>query len=414
MGKLIKRLRHEKWRLKSELRNCIYYLYARKRKNASEINGSDIKVCFILQRTEIFTSVQSIFEAMCADHRFSVSVLVLPRYNHAKKEVNIDTIQKNLEFCQSLNSKAVIINPYDAEQKSFQGISHYDFDYIFLGLPYINEYPEEYRFKTLPKSCRLCYVPYGSSYADGREMLRVSLTNDLLMNVDYLFADCDKVYRYCNSKLKLCKNADSKKIVYNIGFPRYDLVEREKKHDGVKTFLWLPRWTTSTDNNEKSTFFENKDVLIKYFQDHPELLLIIRPHPLMFAHYIDTGVMTKVEVADYKQLINDAPNITLDESASYLESFRKADCLIADYSSVVIEYFITGQPIIYLNGTDTVEKEVAEAFYVSESPDQTISYMNKLVSGMDEKADLRKCALSGNSYHGGVNKRVINTLLSED
>lgn len=244
-------------------------------------------------------------------------------------------------------------------------------------------------------------------------MLRVSLTNDLLTNVDYLFADCDKVYQYCNSKLKLCKNADSKKIVYNIGFPRYDLVEREKKHDGVKTFLWLPRWTTSTDNNEKSTFFENKDVLIKYFQDHPELLLIIRPHPLMFAHYIDTGVMTKAEVADYKQLINDAPNITLDESASYLDSFRKADCLIADYSSVVIEYFITGQPIIYLNGTDTVEKEVAEAFYVSESPDQTISYMNKLVSGMDEKADLRKCALSGNSYHGGVNKRVINTLLSE-
>ena len=123
MGELIKRLRHEKWRLKSELRNCIYYLYARKKKNASEINGSDIKVCFILQRTEIFTSVQSIFEAMCADNRFSVSVLVLPRYNHAKKEVNIDTIQKNLEFCQSLNSKAVIINPYDAEQKSFQGIS---------------------------------------------------------------------------------------------------------------------------------------------------------------------------------------------------------------------------------------------------------------------------------------------------
>lgn len=312
MGELIKRLRHEKWKLKSELRNCVYYLYERKKKNASEINESDVKVCFILQRTEIFTSVQSIFEEMCSDNRFSVSILVLPRYDHAKKEVDISTIKRNLEFCQSLNSKAVIINPYNAERRSFQSISDYGFDYIFLGLPYINEYPEEFRFKNLPKSCRLCYVPYGSSYADGREMLRVSLTNDLLMNIDYLFADCDKVYQYCNSKLKLCKNADSKKIVYNIGFPRYDLVEREKKHDGVKTFLWLPRWTTSTDNNEKSTFFENKDVLIKYFQDHPELSLIIRPHPLMFAHYIDTGVMSKAEVDNYKQLIKDAPNIILE------------------------------------------------------------------------------------------------------
>lgn len=395
-------------------RNSLYYALKRSNKKLPKINGKKIRICFVLQRTEIFTSVQSIFDAMCSDDRFSVSILILPRFDHAKKEVDISTIGQNIEFAERLNTKATVINPYNTQQRKFEDISKYQFDYLFLGLPYAGEYPKEYNFNELAKASRLCYVPYGSSYADGLKMIRVSLTNDLLMKVDYLFADCDKVYRYCNSKLKLCKNSDSKKIVYNIGFPRYDLVEREKKQDGVKTFLWLPRWTTSTDNNEKSTFFENKDVLIKYFQDHPKLSLIIRPHPLMFAHYIDTGVMTKAEVVDYKQLINDAPNITLDESASYLDSFRKADCLIADYSSVVIEYFITGQPIIYLNGTDTVEKDVAEAFYVSESPDQTISYMNKLVSGMDEKADLRKRALSGNSYHGGVNKRVINTLLSED
>lgn len=414
MSEIIKEIKRKKWELMFYLRNSIYYAVKRKRKSLPAINKNNIKVCFIVQRTEIFTSVQSVFETMCSDNRFSVSILVLPRYDHAKKKVDISTIEKNIVFCKNLDEKITVINPYDAQTKSFEDISGYGFDFIFLGLPYAGEYPEEYHFKKLSQYSRLCYVPYGSSYADGIKMIRVSLTDNLLKYVDYLFADCDKVYRYCNSKLKLCKNADSKKIVYNIGFPRYDLVEREKKHDGVKTFLWLPRWTTSTDNNEKSTFFENKDVLIKYFQDHPELSLIIRPHPLMFAHYIDTGVMTKAEVADYKQLINDAPNITLDESASYLDSFRKADCLIADYSSVVIEYFITGQPIIYLNGTDTVEKEVAEAFYVSESPDQTISYMNKLVRGMDEKADLRKRALSGNSYLGGVNKRVINTLLSED
>ena len=414
MSEIIKEIKRKKWELMFYLRNSIYYAVKRKRKSLPAINKNNIKVCFIVQRTEIFTSVQSVFETMCSDNRFSVSILVLPRYDHAKKKVDISTIEKNIVFCKNLDEKITVINPYNAQTKSFEDISGYGFDFIFLGLPYAGEYPEEYHFKKLSQYSRLCYVPYGSSYADGIKMIRVSLTDNLLKYVDYLFADCDKVYRYCNSKLKLCKNADSKKIVYNIGFPRYDLVEREKKHDGVKTFLWLPRWTTSTDNNEKSTFFENKDVLIKYFQDHPELSLIIRPHPLMFAHYIDTGVMTKAEVADYKQLINDALNITLDESASYLDSFRKADYLIADYSSVVIEYFITGQPIIYLNGTDTVEKEVAEAFYVSESPDQTISYMNKLVNGMDEKADLRKRALSGNSYHGGVNKRVINTLLSED
>lgn len=411
MEKLIKQLRHKKWQMQSDLRNCIYYFVKRKSNTIPTVNDSNVRVCFILQRTEIFTSVQSIFEAMCADARFSVSILVLPRYDHAKRKVDVSTIKKNVEFCENLNKKITIINSFDENTNSFIDIHKFNFDFIFLGLPYTAEYPKEYDFKYFAQNSRLCYVPYGSSYADGREMLRVSLTNNMLMSVDYLFADCDKVYQYCNSKLKLCKNADSKKIVYNIGFPRFDLVERDKK-SCIKTFLWLPRWTTSTDNNEKSTFFENKDVLIKYFQNHPELSLIIRPHPLMFAHYIDTGVMNKAEVDAYKQLIIDTPNITLDENPSYIGSFKKADCLIADYSSVVIEYFITGQPIIYLNGTKTIERSIADAFYVSETPDQTLSFVQKLADGIDEKADLREKALNRDAYRSDVHTRVIEALLN--
>ena len=412
MDKIIEQIKHKKWELMFYFRNSIYYAVKRKRKSLSPINKSNIKVCFIVQRTEIFTSVQSVFETMCEDDRFSVSILVLPRYDHAKKKVDISTIEKNIDFCKNLDAKITVINPYNAQTKSFEDISGYNFDFIFLGLPYAGEYPEEYHFKTLSQYSRLCYVPYGSSYADGIKMIRVSLTDNLLTYVDYLFADCDKVYQYCNSKLKLCKNADSKKIVYNIGFPRFDLVERDKK-SSIKTFLWLPRWTTSTDNNEKSTFFENKDVLIKYFQSHPELSLIIRPHPLMFAHYIDTGVMSKAEVDAYKQLISDTPNITLDENPSYIGSFKKADCLIADYSSVVIEYFITGQPIIYLNGTKTIERSIADAFYVSETPDQTLSFVQKLADGIDEKADLREKALNRDAYRSDVHTRVIEALLNQ-
>lgn len=36
--------------------------------------------------------------------------------------------------------------------------------------------------------------------------------------------------------------------------------------------------------------------------------------------------------------------------------------------------------------------------------------MNKLANGIDEKADLRKCALSGDTYYGDVDKRVIDIL----
>ena len=313
MGEIIKKIKRKKWELMFYLRNSIYYAVKRKRKSLPPINKNNIKVCFIVQRTEIFTSVQSVFETMCSDNRFSVSILVLPRYDHAKKKVDISTIEKNIDFCKNLDEKITVINPYNTQTKSFEGISGYNFDFIFLGLPYAGEYPEEYHFKTLSQYSRLCYVPYGSSYTDGMKMIKGCFTDNLLSYVDYLFADCDKVYNYCNSKLRLCKNTDLKSIVYNLGYPRFDLIKRSDKSGNAKTFLWLPRWTTNFDNNEKSTFLENKDVLIDYFKEHSELILIIRPHPLMFSHYIAMGIMSQTEVNDYKSLIASLPNVSLDE-----------------------------------------------------------------------------------------------------
>lgn len=412
MGEIIKKIKRKKWELMFYLRNSIYYAVKRKRKSLPPINKNNIKVCFIVQRTEIFTSVQSVFETMCSDNRFSVSILVLPRYDHAKKKVDISTIEKNIDFCKNLDEKITVINPYNTQTKSFEGISGYNFDFIFLGLPYAGEYPEEYHFKTLSQYSRLCYVPYGSSYTDGMKMIKGCFTDNLLSYVDYLFADCDKVYNYCNSKLRLCKNTDLKSIVYNLGYPRFDLIKRSDKSGNAKTFLWLPRWTTNFDNNEKSTFLENKDVLIDYFKEHSELILIIRPHPLMFSHYIAMGIMSQTEVNDYKSLIASLPNVSLDESSSYMESFEKADCLIADYSAIDIEFLLTGRPIIYLDNVNAMDKNISDALYVSDRPKMTVDYINKLIVGDDEKEELRNKALKLKVFRKGVARDIVESLLN--
>lgn len=412
MGEIIKKIKRKKWELMFYLRNSIYYAVKRKRKSLPPINKNNIKVCFIVQRTEIFTSVQSVFETMCSDNRFSVSILVLPRYDHAKKKVDISTIEKNIDFCKNLDEKITVINPYNTQTKSFEGISGYNFDFIFLGLPYAGEYPEEYHFKTLSQYSRLCYVPYGSSYTDGMKMIKGCFTDNLLSYVDYLFADCDKVYNYCNSKLRLCKNTDLKSIVYNLGYPRFDLIKRSDKSGNAKTFLWLPRWTTNFDNNEKSTFLENKDVLIDYFKEHSELILIIRPHPLMFSHYIAMGIMSQIEVNDYKSLIASLPNVSLDESSSYMESFEKADCLIADYSAIDIEFLLTGRPIIYLDNVNAMDKNISDALYVSDRPKMTVNYINKLIVGDDEKEELRNKALKLKVFRKGVARDIVESLLN--
>ncbi len=243
-------------------------------------------------------------------------------------------------------------------------------------------------------------------------MIKGCFTDNLLSYVDYLFADCDKVYNYCNSKLRLCKNTDLKSIVYNLGYPRFDLIKRSDKSGNAKTFLWLPRWTTNFDNNEKSTFLENKDVLIDYFKEHSELILIIRPHPLMFSHYIAMGIMSQTEVNDYKSLIASLPNVSLDESSSYMESFEKADCLIADYSAIDIEFLLTGRPIIYLDNVNAMDKNISDALYVSDRPKMTVNYINKLIVGDDEKEELRNKALKLKVFRKGVARDIVESLLN--
>lgn len=407
-------IRKIKEKIKIYFYNSGYYFFKRcllsQKKNFNTMNEK-VKMCFIIQRIEIFPSVQSIFEYMCLDARYDVTLLVLPRFDHATNKINVNTIEQNLKFASQIANGAEVINSYDDQKKKFKRLEDYKFDFIFLGLPYQREYPMEYKFANLSKISRVCYVPYGSSYADGKEMIRTSFTTQLLTFVDYIFCDCIKTYKYCQSKLKYCQNADGKRIVYNIGYPRFDLITYdERKGKKNKTFLWIPRWTTPADDNEKSTFLMYKDFLLNYFSNNAELSLIIRPHPLMFDNYIKKGYLTREDVEKYKNQVKSLKNVMFDENCSYRSSFVQSDCLIADYSSIVIEFLLMGKPVIYLSDVRKIETTIANAFYVSKNVQETKEYIKQLAKGEDGKRQNRLDVLKATIYKKGTCKRIADVL----
>lgn len=108
---------------------------------------------------------------------------------------------------------------------------------------------------------------------------------------------------------------------------------------------------------------------VSFFKENPELEIIIRPHPLMFSHFLSRGVLS---VSEYQNIINTIEgqgNMSLDVSADYLNSFEKADVLISDLSSLIVEFFITGKPIIYCGETTAFCPEcqrMAEGFYIAD------------------------------------------------
>ena len=123
-----------------------------------------------------------------------------------------------------------------------------------------------------------------------------------------------------------------------------------------------------------------------------DLALIYRPHPLELSY-----VKSKApECFDrYMSLLKDFEkfeNLELDMSPSYYESFKISDALIADTSSLILEYIATDKPILiydkYIKRKDYSDK-IFDMFtnYVVGEEDMTVE---KFIDLVVNKKDYKK------------------------
>lgn len=398
--------------IKKMIFNKYYYRINRFNLCKSPIKRNQKNVIFLIQRSEIFTSIFSIYRAMVDREDINVILIALPRYDHTYsfEKMRIETLDKNIEFCKNIPGDHKTISAYNTIEKKYIDLSEFNADYIFLSMPYVNEYPKEYDFKKLSKISKLCYIPYGHFFADGEKMIENCFQRELLCSVDQIFCDCRKTYQYCSSKLSYSELKEKRKIVYNIGFPRFDLLSPMCKKTSIKTFLWLPRWTTSNDNNEKSSFLEYRICILDFFENHPELNLIIRPHPLMFSNYLNNGYLSANDIKKYKKRIKQLDNVVLDENETYLDSFFKSDCVIADYTSLMIEFYIMNKPIIYLDICKFMDSYVENGIYLSHDINETFSIITKLIIDGDSKFEERKKYIALIRKNNNVGETICNIL----
>ena len=135
------------------------YLTVKKRIVRTQDKGK-MRIVFIVQRTEVFNSVRSVFEAAVADDECEVYLLPLPRYSQECEELAWDTYASVVEFCHQL-SGGTVIDTYDFETKTYYHLTELMPDYIFLNVPYTIEYPDVYSMEELSFISKVCYVPYG-------------------------------------------------------------------------------------------------------------------------------------------------------------------------------------------------------------------------------------------------------------
>lgn len=361
------------------------------------IKNDKMRIVFIVQRTEVFNSVRTVFEAAAASGQCEVYLLPIPR-NALGSGLEWDTYAAVIDFCKNLGS-GTVLDAYDPEKKQFRDLRTIHPDYIFLNTPYTDAYPEPYFIENLSKIAKVCYVPYGYSMME-KHLEYIYRDRSFTENVSYIFSSSKLEYGFAK-KYFLLSHLINGISLYNIGFPRFDLVKKNSPER--KTVLWLPRWTAEIQKgNGQSSFLCMKDDFLRFAIEKPELFIVIRPHPLMFLNYQKNGIMTENEIRQFIQAVEDIPNVVLDLSEDYMDALNEAWVLVSDFSSLLAEFYVSGKPIIYTGEVEDFspyERDMLATFYVENAWSGIKRMLCQLHSGDDPHAADRSKS---------VNKFLVN------
>ena len=368
-----------------------YYILRNRNKVRKKITNGEVLNCiFIIQYIPSWVKLEPVYLKMKNDSRFNPIILCVPLniQNHIlMDDKGNDTydyfIDNGYEAINALNSDG-----------SWYDLHTLNPDYVFHSRPYNSYLPECYTSYNIVKYSLICNILYGMCITNN--LIPVTINRGYFCDVYCYFAFDKYEIDYFKRLFFLgCKLGIKTSLPYGSTSLEQILVNKveKKKNEFTKTILWTPRWSTDKKIGG-SNFFNYKDILLKFAKEHPNIKLILRPHPLMLNNFIETGEMTKDEVEAFKEYCRTENNLILDEEKEYNQTFWNSDILITDVSSIVPEYFITKHPIIYCHSNINYQytnfaRDMIHSCYEVYNESELITSLSKLIFDKDEKEQLR-------------------------
>jgi len=352
-----------------------------------------INVLFVCHERALWSSFETIYQAMENDPLFNPTILALP-YKHPTLSSGDYHDSGVVEFMQKRGFS--VIEGYDQASKRWKTPSEFSPDFTFFQTPY-NLFPPEWSSEQVSMITRICYVPYACNIFGGA-VDKIAHPPSYFKNVSIVLKEGEMMRDVFVEKFHKYKWFDESKVIVS-GYPKLDKLRVASLPDNKiqgqdethqSKVLWTPRWRTTEGNCH---FFDYKNFLRKYFSKHSELRFVFRPHPLCFQNFIKTGEMSPNELIALESEYIDSENMDIDMSGSYEEVFLDSDILISDISSLLLEYFVTGKPIIYTHKVDCFNdlgRVIAQGFYWVRNERELDETLTMLASGEDPLFNVRQ------------------------
>jgi hypothetical protein len=371
-----------------------------------------VKIAILYQLSESWVNVRSVF--LYAKKRADVEckIILLP-FIHEQ----LDWSREREEMF--LSTEGVDYICWDDPDFDF---NRSGFDAVIFTSPYDSSRPLEYHFHSLKEKVAItAYIPYGLEVGGG------------LQNIEYQYrqptaAESTVTFVRSSSAKQMfrmyCQHGDAHVVV--TGHPRLDTFALFQEFNvdsdlvaeiaGRKAVLWNAHF--SFTNNSWSTFDIFAEDIFNEILSRPDFVLIFRPHPLLYKSLINAGIFIAHEIDEFKRELR-ALGIIVDERADHRHAFSASCALLTDAGSFLLEYLITGKPVLYLKNLDGLGLNeqgaaVVKLYHQATEQSHIVNFLDWLSLGEDEECKKRRSAINSFFYglDGRCGQRVLDYIVS--
>ena len=303
------------------------------------------RVAFVTFYYEAWDSLAEVYARMLDDPRFEVLVVAIPR--KLTGDASWDDASGVSDFFAALGIDHVIGSEDASELREWAP------DYVFINYPWQRNYQKAYRADELVKFTRIAYVPYYSLpivNEPGDEDVAGHLYTQRSHQLASLIFTQDKFV--LDAYAETSRGAEH---VFFTGSPKVDALihaaERVKPRaaDSRTRVLWAPHHSYSPHWLNFGTFAQMYLEMLDWATAHPEIDVVLRPHPFMFGTLVDREVISDSDLDAWLAGWDALQNTSIDHASGPAELFVNCDVLLTDGISFLAEYpLVTNKPSVFL------------------------------------------------------------------
>ena len=377
--------------LSKQNKNAEYYnvrIATENRILLKKINKQKLHIVLIAFEPATWSLLQPLYKTFSKSEKVIVTIIVIP-YMHSTLPKGTYKDNGLKEYLNDMGIPYI----YGYNKNTNEWIDLFDLkpDYVFYQTPYNGMYPDVLKSDYVSQFAQICFIPYATILMKGK-IEETVYPIDFFKDSTYLFIENDINKNIITEYFSIKGTLFLEKKIIVTGSTKienlYTLINDRSLEKDIFTILWLPRWNT---HEGMCTFFDYYDILLAYVQEHENIRLIFRPHPLTFQNFIHTGEMTLAEVSKVKETFS-TPNLILDENPDYVTAFNTANVLVADPTSLIYEFFTTQKPIIYTRKIDILNAfgaELEKGCYSVTNAEELKNCLDNLVLKNDRLAKTR-------------------------